>query len=164
MSTTLERNTLTAPNSFHPNSIAVWKRLLWKDFRELLPIWLTVLFGSAVCLFLINLGPLTGGGHHGGYRLPTLICCQSFAVLVSVITGVLLFALERENRTHQLLSGLPIQPRQVICAKLALGLTAIFVAIFILSWSGSMVTQVASSLSSNEGLLWPNIVDDKLCC
>ena len=136
-----------------PAQWSIWKRLLWKDIRELLPIWITVLFGAAISLFLINLGPLTGDRNTGGYALPTLICCQSFAVLVCVINGVLLFALERENRTHQLLYGLPIQPKQVIWAKLLLGLAASFTAIFVLSWGGSFVTQAASGSLPDSGLL-----------
>ena len=156
MSTMIEptgRPMLPVENQYNSNRFTIWTRLLWKDFRQLLPIWLTILFGAALSLFLVNLNALTGGRYGDGYRLSTLVCCQGFAVLVCLINGVLLFALERENRTHQLLHGLSLHPRQVLWSKIVVGLVGSFAMIVILAWAGGWVTYMASGTVPKTGLL-----------
>ncbi len=74
-------------------------------------------------------------------------------MLTCVVNGVLLFALEREHRTHQLLNGLPLHPRQVVWTKLLVGLLGSFAMILILGWAGGLVTYWASGSMPKTGLL-----------
>ena len=96
---------------------SMWGRLLWKDVREVVPIWLTLLFAAMLCLtvtwWMVN--------RSSAHIAPLYISAHTFIALCSVITGVFLFASEDENRTLHLLRNLPLPPKQIVWQKMILG-------------------------------------------
>ncbi|MFT5303618.1 MAG: hypothetical protein ACI814_004438, partial [Mariniblastus sp.] len=104
-------------NVVKPSMRSMWGRLLWKDAREVIPIWGTLLIAAILCLVVawamvysnrVHIAPLYISGH-------------TFIALCSVITGVFLVASEDENRTLHLLRNLPLPPKQIVWQKLLLG-------------------------------------------
>jgi len=67
---------------------SMWGRLLWKDAREVLPIWITLLFSAMLCLsvtvWMVN--------SDTAHIAPLYISGHTFIALISVITGVFLMA------------------------------------------------------------------------
>ena len=105
-----------------------WGRLLWKDAREIVPVWVTLVFAAVLCLlvtfWMVNREAVS--------IVPLYISGHTFIALCSVITGVFLLANEDENRTLHLLRNLPLRPRQILWQKLLLGSTGvILIACFI---------------------------------
>ena len=95
----------------------MWGRLLWKGAREVVPIWLTLLLSALLCLsvtaWMVN--------KDFAHIAPLYISGHTFIALISVITGVFLFASEDENRTLHLLRNLPLPPKQIVWQKVILG-------------------------------------------
>lgn len=126
MSTSIDsaHSRLTVPSN--ANQTGIWKRLLWKDLRDLLPIWLTILFGAVVCVSLLTMSSRNAQTFSASFSQQTIISgIQAFAIMASFSTGVLLFAPERESGTVHLLRSLPILPERIVRAKLVTGLIGI---------------------------------------
>lgn len=85
-------------------SPAVWKRMLWKDGRELSPIWIILLLVTGICLWM------TGGMVKARFYDASAVhlCGQTFIAIFCIASGVLLFATETERRTIELLRSLPV--------------------------------------------------------
>jgi len=92
-------------------------RLLWKNAREIVPIWVTLMFAAVLCLS-VTLWMVNSKIAH---IAPLYISGHTFIALFSVITGVFLLTSENENRTVHLLRNLPLPPKQIIWQKLLLG-------------------------------------------
>ena len=106
------------------SSLSVWKRMLWKDFRELLPIWIILLAVTGFCLWITSEFVKTNF-----YDASALyLCGETFIAIFCVATGVFLFATETENRTIELLRGFPVRPRKLVHGKLLLGLVAALIS------------------------------------
>ena len=110
---------------------SMWGRLLWKDAREVVPIWVTLLLAAMLCLS-VSLWMVNSNIAH---IAPMFISGHTFIALISVITGVFLLASENENRTLHLLRNLPLPPKQIVSQKLALGSVGVialacFIAVF----------------------------------
>ncbi len=130
MSTTMEPAHSPSMQPASDKQFGIWKRLLWKDLRELLPIWITLIAGAAVCACLLT---LEDSQTFRSWRSQTIVSgIQAFAIMTSFATGVLLFAPEREQGTVHLLRSLPIQPKRIVWAKLiagVLGVIAVLIAL-----------------------------------
>jgi len=96
---------------------SMWGRLLWKDAREVVPVWITLLLAAILCL-AVSVWMVNSSSAH---IAPLYISAHTFIALISVITGVFLLANEDENRTLHLLRNLPLPPRQIVWQKLLLG-------------------------------------------
>ena len=126
----------------------IWKRLLWKDLRELLPIWVTLLLGAVVCAGLLVMSSQNNQAVMASLTRHTIVSgIQAFAIMASFTTGVLLFAPERERGTVHLLRSLPILPQQIVRAKLIAGLIGIVCVLLGLT----VVLKFSLSGSSRQG-------------
>ena len=136
----------------------MWGRLLWKDAREIVPIWITLLLAAMLCLsvswWMVNskmahISPLYISGH-------------TFIALIGVITGVFLLANEDENRTLHLLRNLPLPPKQIVWQKLVLGsVGVILLACFIAGFTILLATFTKANpleAKSSYGFTVANIV------
>ena len=139
MNSAINRSTATA------NSPTVWKQMWWKDCRELLPIWTILLAVAGICLWI------TTEFAKSRFYDPSAVylCGETFIAIFCVATGVFLFATETENRTIELLRGLPVQPKKLVRSKLLLGLAAaVFSACLIGIAVNLLVDQVSFGKSS----------------
>jgi len=101
----------------------MWGRLLWKDAREIVPVWITLILAAVLCLS-VSLWMVNSNIAH---IAPLYISGHTFIALISVITGVFLLASEDENRTLHLLRNLPLPPKQIVWQKVALGSVGVIV-------------------------------------
>lgn len=115
---------------------AARNRLIWKDFREVMPLFLA---GCLAFFIIIAATCFSWWGTEGFKALGPIANLISplnmFANVCGLVLGVLLFAPEKENRTTQLLSSLPINPRSIAMTKLGFGTVCLmfFVAVCYLS-------------------------------
>ncbi len=137
---------------------AMWGRLLWKDAREIVPIWITLLLAAMLCLsvscWMVN--------SRTAHIAPLYISGHTFIALIGVITGVFLLANEDENRTLHLLRNLPLPPKQIVWQKLLLGsIGVILLACLIAGFTILLATFTRSSpleAKSSYGFTVANIV------
>ena len=136
-------------NETSPSSRSMWGRLLWKDAREVVPIWITLLLAAMLCL-AVTLWMVSKDFAH---IAPLYISGHTFIALISVITGVYLLSSEDENRTLHLLRNLPLPPKQIVWQKLLLGAVGVvalacFIAVFTMllaSWAQCSPLQATST-------------------
>lgn len=117
MSSSIESYSPSKPTRKTTSIQSMRGRLLWKDAREIVPIWVTLLLAAVLCLS-VTLWMVSNKSAHIS---PLYISGHTFIALISVITGVFLLASESENRTVHLLRNLPLPPKQIIWQKLLLG-------------------------------------------
>ena len=134
-----------------------WGRLLWKDAREIVPIWITLFLAAILCVmvtfWMVNRGNAS--------ITPLYINGHTFIALCSVITGVFLLANEDENRTLHLLRNLPLRPRQILWHKLLLGsVGVVLIACLIAAITMLManITQGSSRISSSYHFTAANVI------
>ena len=99
---------------------ASWKRLIWKERRELMPVWVGIIliavFGLAMLAFQAST-PM-------GKKDIVATCLYSFIAILSATLAIVGFANESESGTLGRLQNLPIHPRSIGVAKLVLGALA----------------------------------------
>lgn len=129
------------------NSAAVWKRMLWKDGRELSPIWVILLLVAGICLWITS--ELVKARFYDAAAVH--LCGQTFIAIFCIATGVFLFATETERRTIGLLRGLPVRPSKLVNCKLLLGLAASLLAACLTGFAANfLVDQLSASRESFE--------------
>ncbi len=105
----------------------ILNRLVWKDCRELMPLFLAgclafVATIAATCFSwsgtqeFKNLGPI----------VKLISPLNMFVNVCGLVAGILLFAPEKESRTSQFLGNLPVAPRSIATSKLLLGMACVF--------------------------------------
>ena len=96
------------------------KRLIWKERRELTPVWIAIMliavFGLAMLAFQAS-SPL-------GNKEIVQAGLHSFIAILSATLAIVGFTSESENRTLGRLQNLPLHPRFVGGVKLAVGAIA----------------------------------------
>ncbi|QDT07143.1 ABC-2 family transporter protein [Rubripirellula lacrimiformis] len=103
--------------------------LWWKEFRMLMPLAL-MLVGVALLLFVMT--ALMGNSYDVNSYVDDvrLLLPIAFPILFAVGCGAVLVGQEREQRTIEFMSSLPLEPRQWIAVKFAvamLGLLAMWI-------------------------------------
>ena len=118
-----------------------WGRLLWKDAREIVPVWITLSLAAVLCLlvtfWMVN--------REIAHIAPLYISGHTFIALCSVITGVFLLANEDENRTLHLLRNLPLPPRQIMLQKLLLGIAGVVIISCLIAASTMLIANFAKT-------------------
>ena len=112
-------STSITSDSNNPISASL-KRLIWKERRELMPVWVGIIliavFGLAMLAFQASI-PM-------GKKDIVATCLYSFIAILSATLAIVGFANESESGTLGRLQNLPIHPRSIGVAKLVLGALA----------------------------------------
>lgn len=98
------------------------RRMLWKETRELLPLWFAITFGSMFLQFLVSLNSFSSS------EILTQLIAAIPAALVCAYTlsvGGVLFAGEKEADTLDFLRRLPCSARLITTSKLTAGIVSI---------------------------------------
>lgn len=109
------------------NARAALEVLWWKEVRQLLPLFLTI---PILGLLLLGLEMLVGAPR--GVITTTVLVLLGMPGLFAAGAGALLVGQEKDQRTIQWLTSLPIDPRRIVRIKLAATLPAL-VALWMLS-------------------------------
>ena len=96
--------------TYHLSSLA-WKRLLWKEFKQILPLVIT-LVGIGILLQLLGL--LTAKYSPENFHGAIFVLIPS---LLAVGIGPMLVSQEKELRTLSWIGSLPIQRKTIVLSK-----------------------------------------------
>ncbi len=110
-------------------SAIVW-RMVWKELRQLAPVWAVVLAVSAFVLF--SLRQFTEAPIALGLALAFL------SAFGGCLTALMLFAMEHDNQTVRFLQHLPQTRRLVVTTKIILGLTGTLILYFFVAGVNSI--------------------------
>ena len=105
-------------------SAIVW-RIVWKELRQLAPLWAVVLAVSAFVLF--SLRQFTEAPIALGLALAFL------SAFGGCLTALMLFAMEHDNQTVRFLQHLPQTRRLVVATKIILGLVGTVILYFFIA-------------------------------
>lgn len=130
-----------SPQSWSSSS---W-RLFWKEFRQVLPLlWALLAVGTLLQIIGAIQSAMTPSASGSGLHQIALVLMPS---LFAVGAGAMLVSQEKELRTLQWLSSLPIPTKQIVWTKFLCGLVGL-----LLCWAGSCLIAFA---------LCPNVFDDR---
>ncbi len=130
-----------SPQSWSSSS---W-RLFWKEFRQVLPLlWALLAVGTLLQLIGAIQSAINPSASGSGLHQIALVLMPS---LFAVGAGAMLVSQEKELRTLQWLSSLPIPTKQIVWTKFLCGLVGL-----LLCWAGSCLIAFA---------LCPNVFDDR---
>jgi ABC-type transport system involved in multi-copper enzyme maturation permease subunit len=129
-----------------------WKRLLWKEWKQLMPLFLT-LIGIGVLLHILGLLP-------NGFDQPTFHSVVMVLIpgLLAVGVGPMLVSQEKELKTLAWMGSLPVSRQTVVGSKFAVGLGALLVC-WLINWiiALAICPQILSSPDYQDvrAILWP---------
>ncbi len=121
------------------------RRLLWKDARELVPIWLAVALATGLTLALTFWS--TNVTHAS--LSPLYLAAHTLIGFFALVTEICLFASENENRTVHLLRNLPLKPTVVVGQKLAVGVAGVLVFSLVAASVASLLASCSASRSTH---------------
>ncbi|MCY2973202.1 MAG: ABC-2 transporter permease [Planctomycetota bacterium] len=137
--------------TFHASSLA-WKRLLWKEFKQILPLVIT-LVGIGILLQLLGL--LTAKSSPETFHGAIFVLIPS---LLAVGIGPMLVSQEKELRTLSWIGSLPIQRSTIVISKMIVSVVALGLAWLV----GIIVVSVVcptvfrrGDLFDKYAILWP---------
>lgn len=107
--------------TYHASSLA-WKRLLWKEFKQILPLVIT-LIGIGILLQLLGL--LTAKTSPETFHGAVFVLIPS---LLAVGIGPMLVSQEKELRTLSWIGSLPIQRKTIVLSKVIVSIFALGLA------------------------------------
>ena len=137
--------------TYHASSLA-WKRLLWKEFKQILPLVIT-LVGIGILLQLLGL--LTAKYSPENFHGAIFVLIPS---LLAVGIGPMLVSQEKELRTLSWIGSLPIQRKTIVLSKVIVSLCALGLAWVIGLIAVSVVCPAVfrrSDLYDTYAILWP---------
>ena len=104
-------------------NIAIFQRLLWKEFRQQWAFWVAMVFLTMLLmvLFEVMFALLGVRPREDSYHLIYVFC---LAVLYALGCGATLFATEHDTGTYQTLRNLPVSSFLVFMSKITLALFA----------------------------------------
>jgi hypothetical protein len=139
------------------------QRLWWKELRQLAPIVIMLpLLGLLMILFELFVEPIPAGGRYRTDLLtPTLFVILGIPGLFSVGAGALLVGHEKEVRTLQWLSSLPIDAGRIVRVKLAAGLVGLLL-LWMLSGLLLAAAQATGLLYGPPQIQWANWILNSL--
>ncbi len=121
-----------SPQSWSSSS---W-RLFWKEFRQVLPLlWALLAVGTLLQLIGAIQSAINPSASGSGLHQIALVLMPS---LFAVGAGAMLVSQEKELRTLQWLSSLPIPTKQIVWTKFLCGLVGL-----LLCWAGSCLIAFA---------------------
>jgi hypothetical protein len=104
------------------DSWLIWKRCLWKESKQILPLMLVLL---VIGLFLQLIGLLTPSLNAFDVHGTILVLVPG---LLAVGVGPMLVSQEKELRTLSWMGGLPVSRRTIVLAKILVGIAALLIA------------------------------------
>ncbi|MCE3017257.1 MAG: ABC-2 transporter permease [Pirellula sp.] len=107
--------------TYHASSLA-WKRLLWKEFKQILPLVITMI-GIGILLQLLGL--LTAKTSPETFHGAVFVLIPS---LLAVGIGPMLVSQEKELRTLSWIGSLPIQRKTIVLSKVIISIFALGLA------------------------------------
>jgi ABC-type transport system involved in multi-copper enzyme maturation permease subunit len=137
--------------TYHASSLA-WKRLLWKEFKQILPLVIT-LVGIGILLQLLGL--LTAKYSPENFHGAIFVLIPS---LLAVGIGPMLVSQEKELRTLSWIGSLPIQRKTIVLSKVIVSLCALGLAWLIGLIAVSVVCPAVfrrGDLYDTYAILWP---------
>ncbi|MCY2983436.1 MAG: ABC-2 transporter permease [Planctomycetota bacterium] len=141
-----------SPDSKHEETLLTWKRLLWKEWKQIQPL-LIALVGIAALLHL--LGALTIAIDRQYFHAVVFVLIPG---LLAVGVGPMLVSQEKELRTISWMGALPVRRQTIVASKLAVGVVAL-----LLCWLVSSIIVLAvspqifydSNVLDTYSALWP---------
>jgi ABC-type transport system involved in multi-copper enzyme maturation permease subunit len=141
-----------SPDSKHEDTLLTWKRLLWKEWKQIQPL-LIALIGIAALLHL--LGALTIAIDRQYFHAVVYVLIPG---LLAVGIGPMLVSQEKELRTISWMGSLPVRRQTIVVSKLAVGGMAL-----ILCWMVSSIIVLVvspqifydSKVLDTYSALWP---------
>jgi ABC-type transport system involved in multi-copper enzyme maturation permease subunit len=137
--------------TYHASSLA-WKRLLWKEFKQILPLVVTLV---GIGIFLQLLGLVTTKYSPEAFHGAIFVLIPS---LLAVGIGPMLVSQEKELRTLSWIGSLPIQRSTIVISKMIVSVVALGLAWLI----GIIVVSVVcpavftrGDLYDTYAILWP---------
>lgn len=121
-----------------PNETSWTKALLWKEFRQVMPLMLTVLgLGFGILLIILvtaTFGSQKGLTYHNGFWFLFL----SMPMMYATGVGILLVGTEKESRSMQWMRSLPVSAKYIAWSKLVVALVTLALVWLIAgaSWAG----------------------------
>lgn len=121
-----------------PNETSWTKALLWKEFRQVMPLMLTVLgLGFGILLIILvtaTFGSQKGLTYHNGFWFLFL----SMPMMYATGVGILLVGTEKESRSMQWMQSLPVSAKYIAWSKLVVALVTLALVWLIAgaSWAG----------------------------
>ena len=106
-------------------TISLIRRLVWKEFRELFPIWFAVL------LFGLTLGTMIALIPSVARQFSSASVFGALGCLFALGAGATLFSNDHENGTARFLACQPIQARKLAFVKLAIVLIGLLAVLSI---------------------------------
>ena len=129
---------------------AVWKRMAWKESRELLPIAALVLAIAGLCFYVTCL--TSKGNYFSASALRT--CLYVFITIQAATLAITGFATETEHRTIGMLQSLPVHPRMIGSIKLTVGLVIAIVCVFLIRvLFAGVLSATGMSFTRGDGVL-----------
>lgn len=127
------------------------KALVWKELRQLAPLFWSVLgLGGVLNLLMIAMSFFTSAGGSGIITPYTFIVMPIF---FATGIGVLLVGVEKENRTLQWLQGMPVSSKQIAKTKFMValaGLVAVWAISLLMFWLFRIVFQGQFGITRSE--------------
>lgn len=120
------------------NTHAVWRGLVWKETRQIVPLVMMLLAVSAV-LFLI--WSFTSRQLNISLRAVGSIVPLIMPALYAAGAGAILVSHEKESGTWNWLASLPVPANSVVATKLAVGFGGL-----VLMWIGCVILSVVTGL------------------
>ena len=121
-----------------PNQTSWTKALLWKEFRQVMPLMLTVL-GLGFGILLIILVTAAFGSQKGlTYDNGFWFLFLSMPMMYATGVGILLVGTEKESRSMQWMRSLPVSAKYIAWSKLVVALATLALVWLIAgaSWAG----------------------------
>jgi hypothetical protein len=137
--------------TYHASSLT-WKRLLWKEFKQILPLVIT-LVGIGILLHLLGL--LTAKYSPEAFHGAIFVLMPS---LLAVGIGPMLVSQEKELRTLSWIGSLPIQRSTIVFSKMIVSVVGLGLAWLIGLIAVSVVCPTVFSrgnLYDTYAILWP---------
>ena len=130
-------------------------RLVWKEFRELLPTVIVLLATALFCFYVAGLCSRSSNGTiFSGLRICLHVAWLAFAAII----GITQFATESDQGTIGRLQCLPVQPRLIGWGKILPGLVVTLIGTLLIRLLFSVSLRAAGvSIGSNE-LMIPLLV------
>lgn len=114
------------------------QRLVWKEFRQLVPLLLMLPLITLLILFIVMAQELTGTAGRPHIAQTIAVILIGFPGLYAAGVGALLVGYEKEQRTLDWLRSLPIAPSKLIGVKLGVALAGL-----VLLWAISALFAVS---------------------
>ena len=127
----------------------VFWRVLWKEYRTQRVVWLAV-FAIAIALQWFFVLATPGEGP----RIGPFAAAVVLSILYALASSAMLFALEREERTRELLHNLAAPAAHVLAGKFCFALGSSVLMLLLLSWLAGIASVAPLPVNFMAGKPW----------